>query len=395
MAVAADLPFDLPEGLDVWFVPPPTTVRAGRIEGVRPGPKGPLVKISGVDTIDAAHALCGTQMLAQRADIPDEWFEGAEEEFDADGMTVRDEEHGLLGEVVETIVTGANDVWVVEGPFGQVLLAGHRRRRARDRRGEGRDPRQAAAGAHAGRGGDRVIVDVITIFPGMFEGPMSASIVGLARERGHLEFRAHDLRDWTHDKHRSTDDTPYGGGPGLVMKPEPIFEAVEAVQALEDDPGYVVFFTPAGRPFTQELAEELAEHDRLVMVCGRYEGFDERVLSLADLELSIGDYVLTGGELPAMVVIDAVSRHIPGVLGDEESAADESFSEGLLEYPQYTRPAEYRGMSVPEVLRSGDHGKIAAWRREQSVRKTALVRPDLLAHASLSDDERTLAAAHR
>jgi tRNA (guanine37-N1)-methyltransferase len=237
-----------------------------------------------------------------------------------------------------------------------------------------------------------MIVDVITIFPGMFEGPMSASIVGLARERGHLEFRAHDLRDWTHDKHRSTDDTPYGGGPGLVMKPEPIFEAVEAVQAIEDDPGHVIFFTPAGRPFTQELAEELAEHDRLVMVCGRYEGFDERALSLADLELSIGDYVLTGGELPAMVVIDAVSRHIPGVLGDEESAADESFSAGLLEYPQYTRPAECRGMSVPEVLRSGDHGKIAAWRREQSVRKTALVRPDLLAQASLSDDERALSA---
>jgi len=163
-----------------------------------------------------------------------------------------------------------------------------------------------------------VIVDVITIFPGMFEGPMSASIVGLARERGLLEFRAHDLRDWTHDKHRSTDDTPYGGGPGLVMKPEPIFEAVDAIQALEDDPGYVVFFTPAGVRFDQELAESLAEKERLVMVCGRYEGFDERVLSLADLQLSIGDYVLTGGELPAMVVADAVARHVPGVLGDEE-----------------------------------------------------------------------------
>jgi tRNA (guanine37-N1)-methyltransferase len=236
-----------------------------------------------------------------------------------------------------------------------------------------------------------VIVDVITIFPGMFDGPMSASIVGLARERGLLEFRAHDLRDWTHDKHRSTDDTPYGGGPGLVMKPEPIFEAVEAVQDLEDDPGWVIFFTPAGRPFTQELAEELASKERLVMVCGRYEGFDERALSLADLELSIGDYVLTGGELPAMVVADAVSRHVPGVLGDEESAADESFSAGLLEYPQYTRPAEYRGLRVPEVLRSGDHGKIAAWRRAESVRKTALVRPDLLARALLSSDE--LAAA--
>lgn len=236
-----------------------------------------------------------------------------------------------------------------------------------------------------------MIVDVITIFPGMFEGPMSASIVGIARERGLLEFRTHDLRDWTHDKHRSTDDTPYGGGPGLVMKPEPIFEAVDTVQAEEDEPGYVIFFTPAGRRFDQELAEQLAEKERLVMVCGRYEGFDERVLSLADLELSIGDYVLTGGELPAMVVADAIARHVPGVLGDEDSAVDESFSEGLLEYPQFTRPAEYRGMVVPEVLRSGDHGKIAAWRREMSVRKTALVRPDLLAAASLSASERSLA----
>ena len=236
-----------------------------------------------------------------------------------------------------------------------------------------------------------MIVDVITIFPAMFEGPMSASIVGLARERGLLEFRTHDLRDWTHDRHRSTDDAPYGGGPGLVMKPEPIFEAVEAVQALEDDPGYVIFFTPSGRTFTQSIAEELALKDRLVMVCGRYEGFDERAVSLADLELSIGDYVLTGGELPAMVVVDAASRHVPGVLGDEESAVDESFSAGLLEYPQYTRPATYRGMEVPEVLRGGDHGRIASWRRAQSIRKTALVRPDMLAHASLSADERTLA----
>lgn len=233
-----------------------------------------------------------------------------------------------------------------------------------------------------------MIVDVITIFPDMFEAPMSASIVGLARERGLLEFRTHDLRDWTHDKHRTTDDYPYGGGPGLVMKPGPIFEAVEAVQALEDDPGYVVFFTPAGRPFTQHVALELAEKERLVMVCGRYEGFDERVLTVADLELSIGDYVLTGGELPAMVVTDAVSRHVPGVLGDADSAVEESFSAGLLEYPQYTRPAEYRGMDVPEVLRSGDHARIAAWRRAESIRKTALLRPDLLARASLTDSER-------
>jgi len=236
-----------------------------------------------------------------------------------------------------------------------------------------------------------VIIDVISIFPDMFEGPLSTSIIGSARERGLLEVRCHDLRDWTHDRHRSTDDTPYGGGPGMVMKPQPLFESVEAVQELEDEPGRVIFFTPAGTPFTQAIAEELSGEERLVMVCGRYEGFDERALSLADLELSIGDYVLTGGELPAMVVIDAVSRLLPGVLGHVDSASDESFSDGLLEYPQYTRPAVYRDMEVPDVLRSGDHPRVASWRREQSVRKTARIRPELLAHASLSDDERRIA----
>ena len=236
-----------------------------------------------------------------------------------------------------------------------------------------------------------MIIDIVSIFPGMFEGPLSTSIIGLARERGLLEVRSHDLRDWTDDKHRSTDDSPYGGGPGMVMKPQPLFESVDAVQALEDEPGRVIFFTPAGVPFTQSVAEELAGEERLVMVCGRYEGFDERALSLADLELSIGDYVLTGGELPAMVVVDAVSRLLPGVLGHEDSASDESFSDGLLEYPQYTRPAVYRGSEVPEVLRSGDHPRVAAWRREQSILKTARVRPELLALASLSDAERRLA----
>lgn len=235
-----------------------------------------------------------------------------------------------------------------------------------------------------------MIVDVLTIFPKMFEAPLSESIIGLARERGLLELRCHDLRDWTRDRHRTTDDAPYGGGPGMVMKPEPVFEALDTLRDLDDEPGFVVFFTPSGRPLTQDLAETLADKERLVLVCGRYEGFDERVLTRADLELSIGDYVLTGGELPAMVLIDAVARHVPGVLGDEESAADESFSQGLLEYPQYTRPQEFRGLRVPEVLLSGDHAKIAAWRREQSLRKTALVRPDLLASASLSAAERAI-----
>jgi len=235
-----------------------------------------------------------------------------------------------------------------------------------------------------------MIVDVLTIFPRMFDAVLSESIVGLARERGLLEVRCHDVREWTHDRHRTTDDAPYGGGPGMVMKPEPLFEALDAVRELEDEPGLVIALTPSGRPLTQDLVETLAAEERLVLICGRYEGLDERVLSRAGLELSIGDYVLTGGELPAMVLIDAVSRHVPGVLGDEESAADESFSDGLLEYPQYTRPHEYRSLQVPEVLLSGDHAKIAAWRREQSLRKTARVRPDLLANASLSTSERAV-----
>lgn len=237
-----------------------------------------------------------------------------------------------------------------------------------------------------------MIFDVVTIFPSMFDSPMSASILGLAQERGLIEVRCHDLRDWTHDRHRSTDDAPYGGGPGMVMRAEPLIDALDAVQELEDEPAHVVFLTPGGTPFTQRIALDLAEKDRLVLVCGRYEGFDERALSRADLELSVGDYVLTGGELPAMVVIDAVARTVPGVLGDDESSSDESFAEGLLEYPQYTRPRTLRGMSVPDVLLSGDHGRIAAWRREQAVLKTARVRPDLLVDADLSEPEARLAA---
>lgn len=236
-----------------------------------------------------------------------------------------------------------------------------------------------------------MIVDVITIFPDMFEAPMSMSIVGIAREKGALELRVHDLRRYTHDRHRTTDDYPYGGGQGMVMKPEPIFEALDDIAGTNATRPTVVFFTPAGRVFDQSVAQELSAHDHLVLVCGRYEGFDERALGLADMELSIGDYVLTGGELPAMVVVDAVTRLLPGVLGHENSAVDESFAGGLLEYPQYTRPATYRGHDVPDVLRSGDHGAVARWRRRQAVIKTATVRPDLLATAELSDEERALA----
>ena len=219
-------------------------------------------------------------------------------------------------------------------------------------------------------------IDVLTLFPGMFPGPLDESIIKRACESGRLRLGIRDLRDYTHDRHRKVDDRPFGGGPGMLMKPEPLFEAVEA---LRGEKTRVILTSPAGRPFRQEIAQELAGEEHLLLVCGSYEGFDERVREcLADDELSIGDYVLTNGALPAMVIIDAVTRLLPGVLGDDESSVDESFSDGLLEYPQYTRPAEFRGMSVPEVLLSGDHAAIERWRREQARMRTGQRRPDLL-----------------
>ncbi len=218
-------------------------------------------------------------------------------------------------------------------------------------------------------------IDVLTLFPEMFTGPLDVSMVARARKAGLLDLRIRNLRDWTHDRHKSVDDRPFGGGPGMVLKPEPIFEAVEA---LASDQTQVVMMAPTGRPFTQAVARELASEQHVLLLCGSYEGFDERVRLLVDDELSIGDYVMTNGGLPAMVLIDAVTRLIPGVLGDEESAHDESFSHGLLEYPHYTRPAEFRGMKVPEVLMSGNHAEIEKWRREQAQLRTKERRPDLL-----------------
>ena len=219
-------------------------------------------------------------------------------------------------------------------------------------------------------------IDVLTLFPGMFPGPLDESIIKRACESGRLQLGVHDLRDYTHDRHRTVDDRPFGGGPGMLLKPEPLFEAVEA---LRGEKTRVILTSPAGRPFRQEIARELAGEKHVLLVCGSYEGFDERVRqSLADDEISIGDYVLTNGALPAMVIVDAVTRLLPGVLGDDESSQDESFSGCLLEYPQYTRPAEFRGMNVPEVLLSGDHAAIEQWRREQSRDRTAQRRPDLL-----------------
>ena len=219
-------------------------------------------------------------------------------------------------------------------------------------------------------------IDVLTLFPGMFAGPLDESIVRRARDTGRLDLQIHNLRDYTHDRHRTVDDKPFGGGPGMLLKPEPIFEAVEG---LAGEATRVVLLTPAGRPFDQGIARELAQVSHLLLVCGSYEGFDERIReALADDELSIGDFVLTNGALPAMVIIDAVVRLLPGVLGDDTSARDESFSQGGLEYPQYTRPAEFRGMRVPEVLLSGNHAEIARWRAEQARLRTEQRRPDLL-----------------
>lgn len=218
-------------------------------------------------------------------------------------------------------------------------------------------------------------IDVLTLFPEMFAGPLDVSMVARARKAGLLDLQIRNLRDWTHDRHKTVDDRPFGGGPGMVLKPEPIFEAVEA---LAGEKTRVLMMAPAGRPFTQAIAQELAEQEHLLFLCGSYEGFDERIRTLAHDELSIGDYVLTNGGLPTMVVIDAVTRLIPGVLGDDGSASDESFSHGLLEYPHYTRPAEFRGMKVPDVLMSGNHAEIEKWRREQARQRTKERRPDLL-----------------
>jgi tRNA (guanine37-N1)-methyltransferase len=219
-------------------------------------------------------------------------------------------------------------------------------------------------------------IDVLTLFPAMFAGPLDESIIKRARRAGLLELNVYNLRDYAHDRHKTVDDRPFGGGPGMLLKPEPLFEAVEA---LTREQTRVILLSPAGRTFNQAIARELAQYDDLLLVSGHYEGFDERVREqLADDELSIGDYVLTNGALPAMVIIDAVTRLLPGALGDDQSAAEESFSHGLLEYPQYTRPAEFRGMRVPEVLLSGNHAEIAKWRAEQSRERTRTRRPDLL-----------------
>ena len=235
--------------------------------------------------------------------------------------------------------------------------------------------------------------DVVTIFPEAFESPLKVSLIGKAVEAGVLEIGLHDLRQWGQGVHRKVDDMPFGGGAGMVMAPGPLVQAVEAVRRPG---GRVVLLEAAGRPFTQALAMELAGADQVVLVCGRYEGMDARVGEAVGGEaVSVGDFVLAGGEAAALLVIEAVGRLLPGVLGNAESLVEESFSRGLLEYPHYTRPADFLGRSVPEVLLSGDHARVARWRREQSLRRTFDLRPDLLEAAELTEQERALVAAWR
>ena len=223
-------------------------------------------------------------------------------------------------------------------------------------------------------------IDVITIFPAMIDAALAEGVVGRARTRGVLDVRIHDLRDHTEDRHRTVDDVPYGGGPGMVMKPEPLFRAVEAAVADTVSPAPIVLMTPQGERLTHDVATRLSRLERIVVICGRYEGVDERVSeALVTDEISIGDYVLSGGELPALVLVDAVARFVPGVVGDAESVVTESFAGGLLDHPHYTRPAVFRGLAVPDVLVSGNHGEIERWRARERVRRTEKRRPDLLA----------------
>lgn len=226
--------------------------------------------------------------------------------------------------------------------------------------------------------------DILSLFPEMFESPFNFSILKRAREKGLFDVQIHNIRDFAEDRHRVTDDAPYGGGGGMVMKVEPIDRALTAIVG-ERIGGLTVLLTPQGEPFNQTIARDLSSYSWIVLICGHYEGVDERVRThLVDREISIGDFILTGGELSAMVIVDAIARLIPGVLGNDESASTDSFSEGLLEYPHYTRPADYRGWQVPEVLLSGNHREIQEWRRRESIRRTLLKRPDLLKKADLS-----------
>lgn len=277
-------------------------------------------------------------------------------------------EHGVLTDVLET---GANDVYVIKGTRTLLIPA------LKNFWPMWMLPTSASCSMRTYcRRLACLKIDVLTLFPEMFSGVLGASMLGRAQERGILEFGLHNIREYSQSKHKNTDDYPFGGGAGMVMMPQPIFSCLDTVD--RDHTALRIVLTPRGETLTTAMARDLARQEHLLLLCGHYEGIDERAMAQMDREVSIGDYVLTGGELPAMVLIDCVSRFIPGVLGSSESAEDESFSAGLLEYPQYTRPAEYQGMAVPEVLLSGNHAHIARWRRQESFRLTLKRRPELM-----------------
>jgi len=235
-----------------------------------------------------------------------------------------------------------------------------------------------------------VTFDIITIFPAMIEEPLRNGILGRAIDRGTLDVKVRDLRDFTTDRHRVVDDAPYGGGPGMVLKPEPIFRALDAIETERRAPVSVILTSPQGRRFTQTIAQQLSREPHLALLCGRYEGFDDRVRERVSAELSIGDFVVSGGELPALVILDAVARLVPGVVGDERSVTEDSFSRGLLDFPQFTRPPEIGTLRVPDVLLSGNHAEIRRWRKREALARTLERRPDLLDGAVLDDEEREI-----
>ncbi|HXE81492.1 MAG TPA: tRNA (guanosine(37)-N1)-methyltransferase TrmD [Vicinamibacterales bacterium] len=356
----------------------------------------PLLAFEGVSTMDAAEALAGAELRIPEADLAP-LPEGSYYEHALVGCAVATTEGRSLG-VVRTIEGSAGGTRLIVGsgrdeiqiPLAQEICVeiDVARRRIVVDPPEGLIELNAQPQAGA-RAGPAVRFDVVTIFPGMFGAPLAEGVVARAIERGIVTVAVHDLRDFTSDRHRTVDDVPFGGGPGMVLKPEPLFEAVEAIRRTAGEPDAVVLTSPQGTRFTQRDAVRLSRLRRVVILCGRYEGVDERVREhLATEELSIGDYVLSGGELAALVIIDATARLVPGVVGDSESIVRESFAEGLLDYPHYTRPAEYRGWSVPEVLVSGHHRRIEEWRRREALRRTAHRRPDLLREADLDESER-------
>lgn len=409
VAALDGLPFCLHEGMQAWLTPP--DARAPRVRtvlSVREAPAGMLVRFSAAGGLGDAQMLVGKLVLCARADVPEAGQ--AALVLQAEGRSVYDSRRGFLGHIQEVMDLPAHTVWSVSGgPFGEILIPV-----IDDVVPEiplegpvtvsllpglidpDKDCVPVAAQAQAQATPDcrsqaALRLETLSVFPQMFEPVMSTSILGRAREAGIFDFYAHDLRDWTHDRHRSVDDTLFGGGPGMLMKPGPLFEALDEL-APEGSGTTVIFFTPAGEPFTQALAQELSQEQRILFVCGRYEGIDERVYSRASRQISLGDYVLTGGELAAMVVADAIVRLLPGALGDTESATSESFADsGLLEYAQYTRPASFRGMDVPAVLLGGNHAHIALWRRADALLRTCIRRPGLLANADLTEQERGLA----